>query len=58
MIAWYSAARRFVRARSLVYQMGTHMAQRNLEEVKMEAMDYMNSVHRIMEGVTVIGDSF
>ena len=45
-----SAVRRFVLAHSLVYRMGTHEAQRDPEEVRSEATEYMNSVRSIVEG--------
>ena len=48
--ARYSAVKRFLRAHLLVYRMGTHVAQRDLEEVRGEASDYMNSVRPLMEG--------
>jgi hypothetical protein len=47
--AQFSAVRRFVSAHSLVYRMGTHEAQRDPEEVRGEAMEYMNSVRSIVE---------
>ena len=48
--ARYSAVRRFIRAHSFVYRMGTHVAQRDPEEVRTEASDYMNSVRPLVEG--------
>jgi hypothetical protein len=48
--AQFSAVRRFVGAHSLAYQMGTHVAQCNPEEVRGEAEDYMNSVRPLMKG--------
>ena len=48
--ARYSAVKRFLRAHSLVYRMGTHVAQRDPEEVRGEASDYMNSVRPLMKG--------
>ena len=48
--ARYSAVKRFLRAHSLVYRMGTHVAQRGPEEVLGEASDYMNSMCPLMEG--------
>ena len=50
LVARYSAVKRFVRAHSFVYRMGTHVAQRDPEEVRGEAADYMNSVRPLMEG--------
>ena len=49
-VARYSAVKRFVRAHSFVYRMGTHVAQRDPEEVRGEATDYMNSVRPLVEG--------
>ena len=45
-----SAVKSFLCAHSLVYRMGTHVAQRDPEEVHGEATDYMNSVRPLMEG--------
>ena len=50
LVARYSAVKRFVHAHSFVYRMGTHVAQRDPEEVRGEAADYMNSVRPLMEG--------
>ena len=52
--AQFSAVKRFVIAQSLVYQMGTNVAQHNPEEVRGEAADYMNSVHPLVEGAHCI----
>ena len=41
LLARYSAVRRFLRAHSFVYRMGTHVAQRAPDEVQGEASDYM-----------------
>jgi len=45
-----SAAWRFMRAHSLVYRMGTHVSQRNPEEVRQEATEYMEVMRRIVVG--------
>ncbi len=50
LIARRSAVKRFLRAHSLVYRMGTHVAQRDPEEVRGEATDYMKSVRPIVAG--------
>ena len=50
VVARRSAVKRFLRAHSLVYQMGTHVAQRDPDEVHGEASDYMNSVRPLLEG--------
>ena len=39
--AKYCAVRRFVKAHSMVYRMGTHQSQRHPDEVAEEAIDYM-----------------
>ena len=49
-IARRSAVRRFLRAHLLVYRMGKHVAQRDPEDVRAEATDYMNSVCPLLEG--------
>jgi len=50
LIARRSAVKRFLCAHSLVYRMGTHVAQRDPEEVRGEATDYMKSVRPIVVG--------
>ena len=42
--------KRFIRAHSLVYRMGTHVSQRKPEEVAVESSDYMDLMHQIVEG--------
>jgi len=49
-VAKYSAVRRFILGHSFVYRMGTHVAQRDPEEVRGEATDYMNLVRPLMKG--------
>jgi hypothetical protein len=43
-----SAIKRFVRAHSLVYRMGTHLCQRKPEEVETEASDYMPLIRTLL----------
>ena len=50
VIARRSAVNRFLCSHSLVYQMGTHMAQRDPEEVHREASNYMQSVRPLLSG--------
>ena len=50
LIAWRSAVRRFLRAHTPVYRMGTHVAQRDPEDVRAEATDYLNSVRPLLVG--------
>jgi len=45
-----SAVKRFVRAHSLVYRMGTHESQRKPDEVAAEASDYMGVMRQICKG--------
>jgi hypothetical protein len=47
-VARCSAARRFLRAHSLVYRMGTHQSQRKPEEVATEATHYMNLMRPLL----------
>jgi len=49
-VARVSAVKRFVRAHSLVYRMGTHMSQRKPDEVAAESSDYMDLIRQIVEG--------
>jgi hypothetical protein len=42
--------KRFMRAHSLVYCMGTHQTQRKPEEVAAEALDYMNLIRTLVLG--------
>ena len=49
-VARCSAVKRFMRANSLVYRMGTHETQRKPEDVATEALDYMNIMRSILEG--------
>ena len=49
-VARCSAAKRFIRAHSLVYRMGTHQSQRKPEEVATEATDYMNLMRSLLVG--------
>jgi len=49
-VARVSAVKRFVRAHSLVYCMGTHVSQRKPDEVAAEASDYMDLMRQICEG--------
>jgi len=48
--AWCSSARRFMRAHSFVYRMGTHETQRKSEEVEGEAKDYMHLIRPFVIG--------
>ncbi len=45
-----SAVKRFVRAHSFVYRMGTHESQRKPEEVQEEATDYMRLIRPFLIG--------
>jgi hypothetical protein len=49
-IARCSAVRRFMRAHSLVYRMGTHETQRRPDDVAQEASEYMDLVRQFLEG--------
>jgi hypothetical protein len=49
-VARCSAAKRFMRAHLLVYQMGTHQTQRKPEEVAVVALDYMNLIRALLLG--------
>jgi len=49
-VARCSAVKRFMRAHSLVYCMGTHQTQRKPEEVAAEALDYMNLIRALVLG--------
>lgn len=49
-IAKFSAVRRFVKAHSLVYRMGTHESQRPPDEVADEAAEYMTIVRKLVVG--------
>ena len=49
-VARVSAVKRFVRAHSLVYCMGTHVSQRKPDEVAAESSDYMDLMRQIVEG--------
>ena len=49
-VARVSAVKRFVRAHLLVYCMGTHVSQHNLDEVAAESSDYMDLMRQIPEG--------
>ncbi len=48
--AWCSSARRFMRAHSFVYRIGTHETQRKPEEVEGEAKDYMHLIRPFVIG--------
>ena len=50
VVARRSAVKRFLRAHSLVYRIGTHVAQRDPEEVQGEASEYMKSVRPLLLG--------
>ena len=50
LVARISAVKRFLSAHSLVYRMGTHVSQRDPDEVRGEASDYMNSVRPLVVG--------
>ncbi len=43
-----SAVKRFVKAHSLVYRMGMHLCQRKLEEVEVEASNYMRLIRTLL----------
>ena len=47
----YCAVRRFVKAHSMVYRMGTHQLQRHPDEVVEEAVDYMAVVRKLVVGL-------
>jgi hypothetical protein len=47
---WCSAVKRFVRAHSFVYRMGTHLSQRKPDKVEAEAKDYMRLIHPFLIG--------
>ncbi len=49
-VARCSAVKRFVRAYSLVYRMGTHLCQRKQDEVEAEASDYMRLICTLLFG--------
>ncbi len=49
-IARCSAVKRFMRANSLVYCMGTHETKRKPEDVATEAVDYMNLMCPLLTG--------
>ena len=49
-VARESAVKRFIRAHSLVYRMGTHISQRKPDEVAAEASDYMDLMRQLVEG--------
>jgi hypothetical protein len=49
-LARCSAVKRFMRAHSIVYRMGTHQTQRKPEEVATEALDYMNLIRALLLG--------
>jgi hypothetical protein len=49
-VARVSAVKRFVRAHSLVYRMGTHVSQRKPDKVAAESSDYMDLMGQIVEG--------
>ena len=49
-VARCSAAKRFVRAHSFVYRMGTHLSQCKPEEVEVEAKDYMRLIRPFLIG--------
>ena len=49
-VARESAMKRFIRANSLVYRMGTHESQRQPDDVATEALDYMNLMRPLLEG--------
>jgi len=49
-VARCSAMKRFMRAHSLMYRMGTHQSQRKPEEVAAEALDYMNLICALVLG--------
>ena len=49
-VAKVSAVKRFVRAHSLIYCMGTHVSQRKPDEVAAESSDYMDLMCQIVEG--------
>jgi hypothetical protein len=50
VIARRSCVKRFLRSHSMVYRMGTHVAQRDPEEVRGEASEYMQSVRSLLSG--------
>jgi hypothetical protein len=47
-VARCSAVKRFVKAHSLVYQMGTHLCQRKPEEVEAEASNFMRLIRTLL----------
>ncbi len=49
-IARCSAVKRFLRANSLVYRMGTHESQRKPDNITTEASDYTNLMRPLLEG--------
>ncbi len=49
-VARCSATKPFMRAHSIVYQMGMHQTQRKPEEVAVEATDYMNLMRPLLVG--------
>jgi hypothetical protein len=49
-VARESAVKRFIRAHSLVYRMGTHVSQCKPDEVAAEASDYMDLMRQLVEG--------
>ena len=49
-VAKHCAMQRFLRAHSIVYRMGTHVSQRNPEEVAKEAADFMSLMRPIVTG--------
>ncbi len=49
-VARCSTVKHFVRAHSLVYQMGVHHCQRKQEEVEVEASDYMRLIRTFLFG--------
>jgi fido (protein-threonine AMPylation protein) len=49
-VARCSAVKRFMRANSLVYHIGTHETQRKPDDVALEASEYMNLMHPFLEG--------
>ena len=49
-VARVSAVKRFVRAHSLVYHMGTHVSQREPDKVAVESSNYMDLMRQIVEG--------
>ncbi len=49
-VARFSAVKRFVRAHSFAYGMGTHLLQRKPDEVEAEAKDYMHLIRPFIIG--------